>query len=88
LTVPFAENKSVDAGTEQVGGFAWPGRDAIEQLRFTVPVTPRVVTEKFPLALVPVVNMMALLVNEKAGAGTRIAGAFAELEGALVASPG
>jgi hypothetical protein len=78
-----------DGGTEQVGGFAWLCGAEIAQLKFTVPVKLKLVTEKLPLALVPGTNMMGLLVNEKTGCGTRMVASFGlDAEGALLASPG
>ena len=58
------------------------------QLKFKVPVKPELVTEKLAPALVPGATVTALLLNEKSGCGTKMAGLFVELDGALLASPG
>jgi hypothetical protein len=86
VTASLVEEKTV-GGTEQVGGFVWLCGAEIEQLKFKVPVKPLLVTEKLPLALAPGVTVTGLLVNEKGGGETEMAGAFVELEGALLASP-
>ena len=76
-----------DDGTEQAGGFAWFCKADMEQLKFKVPVNPELVREKLPLVLAPGATVMEPLLNEKTCCGTRMAGAFVEVEGAFFASP-
>jgi hypothetical protein len=89
FSVPPAEKKLTVGGTEHVRGDGVSSfRPGTTQLKFKLPVKPELVAEKVPLALLPGVTVTGLLLNEKSGCGTKIAGLFVELDGALLASPG
>jgi hypothetical protein len=87
LSVPPGEKKKTLGCTAHAGGFAPLGGAKIEQLKFKVPLKVELVTEKLPVALPPRVTVTGLLVNEKLCCGTKMAGAFVEVEGSLLASP-